>query len=236
MSIQVYPSDSRGTADHGWLKTRFSFSFSEYYNPRRMHFGALRVFNDDFIAGGGGFGKHPHENMEIITLVFSGALEHKDSMGNTGVIGPDEVQVMSAGTGIMHSEYNHSKHEAVSLFQIWIIPNRRGHTPRYDQAQFDSATFRNAVTPLVTPYSDDNAGLWIHQNAVISTGIFDDGFSTTLQLTSKHGLFCMVAEGNAVIAGQSLSRRDAIEITDVEQVTVVSGSADTRLVFIEVPL
>lgn len=236
MSISLYPSDTRGAANHGWLNTRFSFSFANYYNPRRMHFGALRVLNDDYIAGGGGFGTHPHDNMEIITIVFKGELEHKDSMGHVSVIGPGDVQVMSAGTGITHSEYNHNADVAVELFQIWIMPDRRGHTPRYDQMNFDPATFRNTITTLVTPFAEDNTGLWIHQNATISTAIFDHGFSTNINVGLNHGLFCIVVEGEAGIAGKTVLRRDAIEITEMATVPIVSGSANTQIICIEVPL
>jgi redox-sensitive bicupin YhaK (pirin superfamily) len=154
----LYPANSRGTSDHGWLKSKHSFSFAEYQNPERINFGALRVLNDDTVAAGAGFGTHPHNNMEIITIVLSGALEHKDSMGNIGVIRDNEVQVMSAGKGLQHSEYNHSASEAVTLFQIWIIPNERNVTPRYEQKQFDWNAVKNAWQSVVTSV-DEKEGL-----------------------------------------------------------------------------
>jgi len=157
MKTVLHKENTRGAADHGWLRAKHSFSFGGWYNPDRVHFGALRVLNDDYIAGGKGFGRHPHDNMEIITIPMSGQLEHKDSMGNTGIISKGEVQVMSAGTGIEHSEYNHNSDEPVTLFQVWIISGKRNVKPRYDQRAFDFASVNNSFITIVSPMGNDEA-------------------------------------------------------------------------------
>ena len=167
-----YPANERGTNDLGWLKANFSFSFGPHYNPDRVHFGVLRVLNDDIIAARRGFGFHPHDNMEIITIPLKGALEHKDSMGNTGVISAGEVQVMSAGTGIEHSEYNHSHTEAANTLQIWLFPKERNIKPRYDQKSFTDVMKKNQLTTLVSPVKSDDT-LWINQDATFSMGAFE---------------------------------------------------------------
>lgn len=172
MKSVLHKANTRGHADHGWLKTHFSFSFADYHNPDRMHFGVLRVLNDDCIAGGQGFGMHPHANMEIITIPLEGALEHRDSMGNTGVIRKGDVQVMSAGTGIYHSEFNHEKDKACTLFQIWLFPNKRNVTPRYGQLTFNIEDRKNKLQQILSPFADDE-GVWIHQDALFHLANLD---------------------------------------------------------------
>ena len=231
----LYPSDSRGTADHGWLKSKHSFSFAEYQNPERINFGALRVLNDDLVIGGAGFGTHPHNNMEIITIVLSGALEHKDSMGNIGVIRDNEVQVMSAGKGLQHSEYNHSASESVSFFQLWIIPNERNVVPRYEQKQFDWNAVKNAWQNVVTSV-DEKDGLWIHQKAWIFRGKFDAGTSTNYQLKNKNnGVFVMVISGSVKISENILNKRDAIGMADMTEFSLISIE-NSDVLLIEIPL
>ena len=168
----IHKADSRGFADHGWLKSYHSFSFAGYHHPERMHFGVLRVLNDDMVKGGMGFGKHPHDNMEIISIPLEGDLEHKDSMGNTTIIRNGDIQVMSAGTGIYHSEYNKNKDEAVKFLQIWIYPNKRNVTPRYDQLTMELADRKNKLQQVLSPNPED-AGVWIHQDAWFHIGNFE---------------------------------------------------------------
>src|SRR6202012_3248065 len=170
-----YPANERGTNDIGWLKAKFSFSFANHYDPNRMNFGVLRVLNDDIIAAGRGFGTHPHDNMEIITIPLLGALEHKDSMGNGGVINAGDVQVMSAGTGVYHSEFNHSHTEDANTLQIWVFPNKRNVEPRYDQKSFNDKLTLNEFTTLVAPEGTAGDALWIHQDATFSIGEFEAG-------------------------------------------------------------
>src|SRR6187402_2840113 len=173
MKSIFYPANERGSNDIGWLKANFSFSFGPYYNPDKVHFGALRVLNDDIIAGGTGFGTHPHDNMEIITIPLDGALEHKDSMGNIGVIHSGEIQVMSAGSGVTHSEYNHSKTEEANTLQIWLFPKERNIKPRYDQKSFTDVLEINKLVKLISPDKENKDTLWINQDAVFSMGDFE---------------------------------------------------------------
>lgn len=235
MKYNLYPSNTRGTADYGWLKAKYSFSFSQYHDPYRLNFGALRVLNDDSIDGGAGFGTHPHNNMEIITIVLSGALEHKDSMGNIGVIRDNEVQVMSAGKGVQHSEYNHSEMEKVSLFQLWIIPNERNVEPRYDQKSFDWTGVNNVWQSLVSSV-DEKEGLWIHQKAWISRGKFDAGTSAEYQLkNSKSGVYLMVISGSIIIEDKILNERDSIGMADMTAFSLISNE-NSDVLLIEIPL
>ena len=231
-----HPAADRGHVNHGWLNTWHSFSFASWYDPTKIHFGMLRVLNDDTVAGGSGFGKHPHDNMEIITVVIKGALEHKDTMGHTEAIRADEVQVMSAGTGLEHSEYNHNHHEAVELFQIWIFPEKRGVTPRYDQRPFDPAQRKDQLQMLVSPISNTDQGLKINQQAWIYRTELSAGKKITLQPhTAGHGFYIFVIEGSAEVSGTKLGRRDAIGIweTDLAEVTAAQ-SADVLI--LEVPM
>lgn len=231
-----YPANERGTNDIGWLKAKFSFSFANHYDPNRMNFGVLRVLNDDIIAAGRGFGTHPHDNMEIITIPLMGALEHKDSMGNGGVINAGDVQVMSAGTGVYHSEFNHSKTEEANTLQIWVFPDRRNVTPRYDQKSFADKLTRNEFTTLVAPKGTPGDALWIHQDATFSMGEFDAGKSINYNIKSKgNGAYIFALEGVAKINGQQVNKRDGIGVYDTDSL-IIETEALTRLLIIDVPM
>lgn len=234
MNTVVHRADSRGLARHGWLTSRHTFSFAGYYEPSRMNFGLLRVLNDDIVEGGQGFGKHPHNNMEIISIPLQGALEHQDSMGNTHVISEGDVQVMSAGSGLTHSEYNHSAHEPVHFLQIWIYPRERDVTPRYEQKSFDTADRRNKVQTVVSPDGSDDT-LRINQDAWLSLAAPQEGTRLEYVLHRPgHSLYLFVVEGSIEIAGERLERRDAIGINDAERLEITAvGHAE--LLFIEIP-
>lgn len=235
MKTILYPADSRGYANHGWLKTSHTFSFANYYNPERIHFGALRVLNDDWIAAGEGFGKHPHDNMEIITIPFTGAVLHQDSMGNKGVIKPGEIQVMSAGTGIFHSEHNDSKDEALTLFQIWVFPDKKNVTPRYDQITISELAKKDELYQILSPNPDDE-GVWIHQKAWFHLG--DLSKDTELDYTLKQadsGVFIQVIDGNVKVGETLLDIRDAIGITETETIHI-KAETDARILVMEVPM
>ena len=233
MKTKLYTSDSRGYADHGWLKTNHTFSFANYYNPERIHFGALRVLNDDWVAAGEGFGKHPHDNMEIITIPFSGEILHQDSMGNKGVIKPGEIQVMSAGTGIFHSEYNHSKDQPLTLFQIWIIPNKKNVTPRYDQITINDLAKRDELFQILSPNIDDQ-GVWIHQDAWFYMGDLSSGTQVEYKLNRlESGVYIQLIEGEVEIDGNTLRDRDAISITEASTIKIKSNNK-TRVLVMEV--
>lgn len=235
MKTIFYPADSRGYANHGWLKTSHTFSFANYYNPERIHFGALRVLNDDWIAAGEGFGMHPHDNMEIITIPFTGAVLHQDSMGNKGVIKPGEIQVMSAGTGIFHSEHNDSKNEALTLFQIWVFPDKKNVTPRYDQITISELAKKDELYQILSPNPDDQ-GVWIHQKAWFQKGDLSKG--TELDYTLKHadsGVFIQVIDGNVKVGDILLDIRDGLGITETETIHIKAES-DARILVMEVPM
>ena len=237
MKTELHPANERGHANHGWLDTWHNFSFATYFNPAREKFGWLRVLNDDTVAGGTGFDLHPHNNMEIVTIVLDGALEHRDSLGNIQVINPGEVQVMSAGTGLYHAEYNHSANEAVKFFQLWIFPREKGLKPRYDQKLFDTQQLRNTAVMLVTPDNRQQAGaLWIHQDAFISTIELEKGHEFNYRLNIQgNGVFVMNVEGEAAVETKVLQRRDAIAISDTDTLRVTAGET-SKLLFIEVPM
>lgn len=231
-----HAADTRGHADHGWLNAHHSFSFAGYHDPSRIHFGALRVLNDDIVAPGMGFGKHPHDNMEIITIVLDGALEHKDSMGHTQAIHPDEVQVMSAGTGVFHSEYNHNKDKAVNLLQTWLFPNKKNVQPRYDQRVFPAAERVNQWQAIVSPIDNDDPGMKIHQDAWIYRSTIEAGKSLEYNLHSTgNGVYLFMIDGSATTEGQALSKRDAIGISETGKITI-DATADTEVVLFEVPM
>lgn len=235
MKTKLYPANSRGHADHGWLKTNHTFSFANYYNPERIHFGALRVLNDDWIAAGEGFGRHPHDNMEIITIPFTGAVLHQDSMGNKGVIKPGELQVMSAGSGIFHSEFNDSKVDPLTLFQIWIIPNKKNVTPRYDQITISDLAKKDEFYQILSPNADDQ-GVWIHQDAWFNMADLTSGKELEYQLQREDsGVFVQLIEGNIEVAGNILSGRDAIALTETISVKIKAGS-EARVLVMEVPM
>lgn len=236
MKIVLHTSESRGAANHGWLQARHTFSFANYYCPDRVHFGALRVLNDDIVQPGMGFGTHPHDNMEIITLVLEGALEHKDSMGNGSVIRPGEVQVMSAGTGVYHSEFNPSETEQVNLFQIWVFPDKKNVEPRYDQTRFDENGLHNQWKVVVSPKGEDQS-LWIHQNAWFSRGNFDAGLTAGYTLkTEGQGIYLMVIDGEVKLGDQVLRKRDGAAISGLEGLLNIEIVQDARLLLMEIPM
>lgn len=232
----LHKSNTRGHANHGWLDAHHTFSFANYHQPDRMHFGVLRVLNDDRIDGGMGFGAHPHDNMEIITIPLQGALAHKDSMGNSAVVQHGDIQVMSAGTGIQHSEVNASKDEAVKLLQIWLFPNKKNVTPRYGQLTLDTAERHNNFQQILSPDLDD-AGVWIHQDAWFSLGRFDEGFETNYQLKRKgNGVYAFVINGNVTIDGQELNTRDGLGIWDTDVISFKANTADAEVLLMDVPM
>ncbi|GAB4493642.1 MAG: pirin family protein [Saprospiraceae bacterium] len=233
----LHKADSRGHANHGWLVSHHTFSFANYYNPERMHFGVLRVLNDDIVAPGRGFGTHPHDNMEIISIPLSGDLEHKDSMGNTTVIKEGDIQVMSAGTGIQHSEFNKNKDKDVRFLQIWLFPNKRSVTPRYDQISLDTTKLKNNLLQVLSPNADDD-GVWIHQDAWFHLGHFDKNVKTeyTLKNKEKNGVYAFVLEGDVTINGQALNRRDGLGIWSVDKLNISADSDNAKLLLMEVPM
>ena len=237
MNIQVRKSHERGTADHGWLKANFSFSFANYFNPTNIQFGMLRVLNDDTIAPGMGFGTHPHDNMEIITIPLAGGLRHRDSMGNEKVVSYGEVQVMSAGTGIYHSEMNASTTEIAKTLQIWVFPNQQNVEPRYDQKAFDLARARNSWQTLVSPNTNPEPdSIWVYQACYFSMGEFDA--NQLLQYQTKltgNGLFLFVIEGEVMLHDQLLGKRDAAEITAASSIELNTTTSAT-LLLIGVPM
>jgi redox-sensitive bicupin YhaK (pirin superfamily) len=231
----IHKSESRGLADHGWLKSRHTFSFANYYNPDRMHFGALRVLNDDAVEAGQGFGKHPHDNMEIISIPIEGALEHKDSMGNTAVIKKGDIQVMSAGTGIFHSEYNKNRDCEVKFLQIWVIPNKNNVTPRYDQISLKIEDRHNKLQQILSPDPQD-AGVWIHQNAWFHLGNYDKGLSADYKIKEKgNGVYLFLLSGEVRVNNQELKARDGFGIWDIENLSVMAV-ADAEFLLMEVPM
>lgn len=235
MNTVLHKANTRGHADHGWLDTNHSFSFANYYNPERMNFGVLRVLNDDRVAAGRGFGTHPHDNMEIISIPLEGDLEHKDSMGNVGVIKQGDIQVMSAGTGIFHSEYNKNEDREVKFLQIWVFPNKRNVEPRYDQITMDENKAKNNFDQILSPNSDD-AGVWIHQNAWFHLGNLESGFNDSYKMKDKsNGLYAFVIDGNVEIEGQKLGKRDGFGVWNTENVKI-SADSDARVLLMEVPM
>ncbi len=231
----LHTSESRGDANHGWLHSKHTFSFANYYNPERMHFGVLRVLNDDTVAAGMGFGTHPHDNMEIISIPLEGDLEHKDSMGNVTVIKNGDIQVMSAGTGIQHSEYNKNKDLQVKFLQIWVFPNKKNVTPRYDQITLKLEDRHNKLQQIISPNEAD-AGVWIHQNAWFHLGKFDKGISTDYTIKGKgNGLYIFNLTGNLKVNDQVLNTRDGFGIWDIEKVTL-NAESDTEFLIMEVPM
>jgi len=237
MKTEIHPASERGHANHDWLDTYHSFSFATYFNPTREKFGCLRVLNDDTIAGGTGFDLHPHNNMEIITIILEGVLEHRDSMGNTQVIKPGEVQVMTAGTGIFHAEYNHSETEPVKLFQLWIFPRQKDLKPRYDQKFYNELLNGNKLVTLVTPDNDpQDDTLWIHQDAYVSTIRLQKASEFEYQVRIPgNGIFVFVIDGKIHVNANNLAARDAIGITETTSFEI-QATENSRLLFIEVPM
>ncbi len=234
MKTVLHKSETRGGANHGWLNAKHSFSFASYYNPQRMNFGVLRVLNDDIIQGGKGFGRHPHDNMEIITIPLEGDLEHKDSMGNAGIIKQYDVQVMSAGTGIYHSEFNANADKHVNLFQIWVFPNKENVTPRYDQKTYLPTDRENKFQLLVSPLNDGS--LTIHQDAWFSMGKFEKGKEVPYEIKKKgNGVYTLVVEGSVEIDGQKLNKRDALGVWDSDKINI-KMNADSEILLLDVPM
>jgi len=216
----ICKAKDRGSANHGWLNAKHSFSFANYYDPTKVHFGKLRVLNDDIIAPGMGFGTHPHDNMEIITIPLSGNLEHKDSMGNTSVIHEGEIQVMSAGSGIFHSEYNASKNKELNLFQIWVFPNKTNVTPRYEQMYLKDLEKENELYQILSPYKEDE-GVWIYQDAWFTMGKLNTGWQDIYTIKKRgNGIYAMVIDGEVEIEGVHLAKRDALGISDTEHIRI----------------
>jgi redox-sensitive bicupin YhaK (pirin superfamily) len=236
MSKNVYHSAiSRGNANHGWLQSFHTFSFANYYNPERMHFGVLRVLNDDTVAAGMGFGTHPHENMEIISIPLKGDLEHQDSMGNTTVISDGDIQVMSAGTGIRHSEYNKNKDQEVKFLQIWIFPNKKDVTPRYDQITLKLEDRKNKLQQILSPNADD-AGVWIHQDAWFHIAQLDKGNAQNYALKKEgNGVYVFVLSGELSVNGQKLGRRDGLGLWELSEIEILADS-DAEVLLMEVPM
>jgi quercetin 2,3-dioxygenase len=235
MKTIFHRSTERGHADHGWLNARHSFSFASYNDPSKVHFGLLRVLNDDIVAPGQGFGMHPHDNMEIVTIPLSGTLEHKDSMGNIGVIKPNEIQAMSAGSGLMHSEYNHSKTEPINLLQIWVFPKERNIAPRYDQKTFSASDKEGKFKTIVAPIRSEDV-MWINQDAYFSLGKFTS--ASTQEYKMQHpgnGAYVFIIEGGATINGQKLGKRDALGVWDTDKFSI-DIEAGSEILVIDVPM
>ena len=231
----LHKAETRGHANHGWLNSYHSFSFANYYNPERMHFGVLRVLNDDQVEAGMGFGTHPHDNMEIISIPLEGDLEHKDSMGTVAVIKNGDVQVMSAGSGITHSEYNKNSDKQVKFLQIWVFPNKKNVQPRYGQVTLNEADRHNKLQQIVSPNPGD-AGAWIHQNAWFHLGKFDKGVGSDYTIKAKgNGVYAFVLKGKLTINGQELDTRDGLGIWDTDKLSIKAGS-DAEFLLMDVPM
>lgn len=235
MKTILHLADTRGHADHGWLESYHTFSFANYQDPERVHFGALRVLNDDKVDGGKGFGTHPHRDMEIISIPLEGDLEHKDSMGNVTVIQEGDVQVMSAGTGVMHSEYNKNQGQPVKFLQIWVFPNQKSVKPRYDQISVRDIELPNQFYQILSPNPEDQ-GVWIHQNAWFSLGKFDAGKQANYTVHSqKNGVYFFILEGEVELNAQKLNKRDGYGVWDTSEIEITSLS-DSRVLLMEVPM
>ena len=231
----VHRANTRGYADHGWLKTYHTFSFADYYDNSRIRFGLLRVLNDDIVEPGMGFGTHPHDNMEIVTIPLSGALEHRDSTGGGGIINAGDVQVMSAGSGLTHSEFNPSSTEPVNLLQIWVFPKLKDVKPRYDQRTFDVKERENKIQNLVSP-DKNNGSLWLNQNTYFSMAKMNKDKELTYNINSKgNGLYIFVIEGKIKIDGEELNKRDGLGLENLES-AAVKAADDSEILFIEVPM
>jgi len=231
----LHKADTRGHANHGWLNSFHSFSFGSYYNPQRMNFGALRVLNDDTVDAGKGFGTHPHDNMEIISIPLEGDLEHKDSMNNVAVIKNGDIQVMSAGTGIYHSEYNKDRDHRVKFLQIWVYPDKKNVEPRYGQITLDAADRHNKLQQILSPNPNDE-GVWIHQNAWFHLGEFDKGVSETYQVKAKgNGVYVFVLSGDVKVNDQILNPRDGYGIWDTDSFSI-TAETNAEFLLMEVPM
>lgn len=236
MNTILHKADTRGHADHGWLKSKHTFSFANYHNPERMNFGVLRVLNDDTVAESRGFGTHPHRDMEIISIPLEGDLKHEDNMGNKTIIKEGDIQVMSAGTGVMHSEYNNNPDKPVKFLQIWVFPNKQNVTPRYDQITLDTSDRKNKLQQIVSPNTDD-AGVWVHQNTWFNMANLAKGKTVTYALNDaiNNGVYAFILKGDVTINGQALNERDGFGIWDIDTLDITADS-DTEILLMEVPM
>lgn len=231
----LHKAADRGHANHGWLDSYHTFSFGSYYNPEMLNFGALRVLNDDTVSGGRGFGDHPHDNMEIISIPLEGDLEHEDNLGNIAVIRKGDVQIISAGTGVFHSEKNKNTNEQVQFLQIWLFPNKLNGAPRYDQVSLDVNDRHNNFQQILSPNADDS-GVWVQQDAWFSLGKFDQGFQTKYAVKKPgNGVYAFVIDGNVTINGQQLHRRDGFGIWDIDQLNFKADSS-AEVLLMDVPM
>ncbi len=232
----LHKADSRGHANHGWLDSHHTFSFANYYNPERMHFGVLRVLNDDVVSAGMGFGTHPHDNMEIISIPLEGDLEHRDSMGNVATIRHGDIQVMSAGTGIQHSEYNKNADKTVKFLQIWVFPNKRNVEPRYDQITLNLEDRHNRLQQILSPNKEDE-GVWIHQDAWFHLGRFDKNAQQNYSLKKNdNGVYAFVLNGSFSINGIEVQQRDGLGIWNTSELQLEALSQDAEILLMEVPM
>jgi len=235
VNIEIHRADTRGIAEHGWLHSKHTFSFASYYDPERMGFGKLRVINDDIVEPGAGFGTHPHDNMEIISIPLSGSLRHQDSMGNQHTIKTGDVQIMSAGTGLTHSEYNGSDTEQVNFFQIWVLPKYRNIKPRYDQITLEREKLHNKFLVVVSPDKQAESA-WINQDAWLSLGLFDANQLIEYKIKQEgNGIYLLVVEGQVAIGGEILNRRDAIAISDSNNINITVNEK-SKILVIDVPV
>jgi len=235
MKSVLHKANTRGHGNHGWLDSNHTFSFANYYNPQRMNFGVLRVLNDDRVMAGRGFGTHPHDNMEIISIPLDGDLEHKDSMGNVAVIKKGDVQLMSAGTGIFHSEYNKNSDKEVKFLQIWLFPNKRDVNPRYDQISLNNEETNDRLVQILSPNQDDE-GVWIHQNAWFHKGNLSKGKSVEYKIKdSRNGVYAFIIDGDVSIEGQELNRRDGYGVWDTDKINI-DAISNARVLLMEVPM
>ncbi len=235
MRTIFYPASERGHVDIGWLNSHHSFSFGHWYDPQKIHFGALRVLNDDIVKPGAGFGLHPHDNMEIVSIPLNGSLAHKDSTGTDGIIKTGDVQIMSAGSGISHSEFNASKTDPVNFLQVWVIPKLNNIKPRYDQQTFAVADRKNKWQIVVSPDEDEN-GVWINQDARFALTDIEAGKEISFSTKFKgNGVYIFVINGEVTIDNKTISKRDAIGIYDADSFSVKANQQSTLLA-IEVPM
>ncbi len=231
----LHKAETRGQSNLSWLNSIHTFSMANYYNPDRMSFGVLRVLNDDTVEAGMGFGMHPHDNMEIISIPLEGDLEHKDSMGNISVIKYGDIQAMSAGTGIYHSEYNRNKDRKVKFLQIWVFPNKRNVTPRYDQITLNSSDHHNKLQQILSPYPDDE-GVWIYQNAWFHLGKFDKGVTADYMIKEKNnGVYSFILSGDVTVNDQQLKTRDGFGIWNINKMSITANT-DAEFLFMDVPM
>ncbi|MEQ8925044.1 MAG: pirin family protein [Fulvivirga sp.] len=236
MKTVLHKAETRGHANHGWLDSHHTFSFANYYNPERVHFGVLRVLNDDIVAPSRGFGTHPHDNMEIVSIPLSGDLKHKDSMGNEAIIKEGDVQVMSAGTGIFHSEFNANDDKEVRFLQIWVFPNKKNVEPRYDQISIRDVEKKNEFYQVLSPNKDDQ-GVWVHQDAWFNLGKFDKAIESEYCLNkADNGVYAFILEGEVEINGQKLTKRDGLGISETDKLSVKATSDNARVLLMEVPM